>query len=65
MQFSKAHPAVHFAGGRTVLSVKFLAEPVKVVLSEPFCFVQQRVDNLAGGGGVIELLDVFGDDRKV
>lgn len=62
---SKAHPAVHFAGGWAVISVKFLAEPMKVVLSEAFRFVQQRIDDLASGGGVVELPDVFGDDSKV
>lgn len=61
----ETHPAVHFASGRPVISVKFFAQSMKVVLSQAFCFVQQRVDDLASGGGVVELLDVVGNDSKV
>jgi len=38
---------------------------MKVVLSQSFRFVQQRADDLASGGGVIELPDVVGNDSKV
>jgi hypothetical protein len=68
MQFvppREAHPAVYFAGWRSVISVKLFAQPMKVVLSESFCFVQQCVDNFASGGGVVEILDVAGDDPEV
>jgi len=61
----EAHPAMHFAGGRTVVSVELLAQPMKMVLSESFCLIEQRIDDLASGGGIIELLDVLGNDFKV
>ncbi|KGU96890.1 hypothetical protein X885_2129 [Burkholderia pseudomallei MSHR4372] len=56
---------MHFAGGRAIVSVEFFAQPVKVVLPEPFRLVEQRIDDLASSGGVIELLDVAGNDFKV
>jgi len=61
----EAYPAVHFAGRRPVVSIKLFAQPMKVVLSQSFRFVQQRADDLASGGGVIELPDVVGNDSKV
>ena len=61
----KAHPAVHFAGGWAVITVNFLAKPMKVVLSEAFRFVQQRIDDFASGGGVVELPAVVRDSFKV
>jgi hypothetical protein len=61
MQFvaaCEAHAAMHFARGRAVISIKFLAQPVKVVQSESFRLVEQRIDDLASSGGIIELPDV-------
>lgn len=58
MQFipaGEAHPAMHFAGGRTVVPVEFFPPPVKMVLSVPFCLVEQRIDDLSGSGGIVEL----------
>lgn len=49
----------------SVVSVEFFAQPVKVVLPEPFRLVEQRIDDLASGGGIIELPDVPGDDFEV
>jgi hypothetical protein len=37
-------------GGRTVVSLKLFAESVKMILSRAFCFVQQRIDDIASGG---------------
>ena len=68
MQFvpaCEAHPAVDLAGGRPVISVKLFTQPMEVVLSESFGFVQQRIDDLASGGGVVELPDVVRDSFKV
>ena len=61
----EAYPAVHFAGRRPVASIKLFAQPMKVVLSQSFRFVQQRADDLASGGGVPNFPDVVGNDSKV
>ena len=68
MQFVSAgetYPAVHFASGWSIVSVKLLTQPMKMVLSQSFRFVQQRADYLASGGSIVVLFDVIGDDPEV
>ncbi len=56
---------MYLASRWSVVSVELFAQPVEVVLSESFRLIEQRIDDLASSGGIIELFDVPGNDFKV
>jgi hypothetical protein len=61
----QTHPAMHLAGGRTIVAVEFFTQAMEMVLPQAFRFIEQCVDGLAGSRCVVEPLDVLRDDPKV